>query len=123
MKFTSFRRFLIWLNVALRAVMELGVVAGFAVWGYSVAGDLWLRVFLAILVPRIGFGFWGLIDFRRVGRLAEPLRLIEELLISGLAALAFYGSAHPVLGRSLLVLSVIHHGLVYLTGRRLLEKA
>ncbi len=118
----SVRQALIWLNVVLRAVMELGVVVGLSVWGYSIATGFWLRILLALIAPAIGFGVWGLVDFRNTGVLAEPLRLTEELLISGLAALAFYVAGYQVPGWSLAVLSIIHHCLVYLTGRRLLEK-
>jgi len=118
----SARQALIWLNVGLRALMELGVVGGFAVWGYSIATGFWLRILLALIAPALGFGVWGLVDFRNAGVLAETLRLVEELLISGLAALAFHVAGYQVLGWSLAVLSIIHHCLVYLTGRRLLEK-
>ena len=74
----------IWLNVGLRALMETGVVAGFAVWGYSVGSNIWSSLALALAVPAAGFGIWGLIDFRSAGSGAEMLRLAEELLISGL---------------------------------------
>ncbi len=35
-------------------------------------------------------GFWGLVDLHQFGNFSEPLRLIPELLISGLAAFALY---------------------------------
>ena len=110
----------IWLNVGLRALMETGVVAGFAAWGYRFGSTAWSSLLLAIALPAIGFGIWGLIDFRSAGNYAEGLRLAEELVISGLAALAFYGAGHPILGWSLAAVSVVHHGLIYLTGQRLL---
>jgi len=37
---------------------------------------------------RACLGFWGAVDFHQAGRLAEPLRLVQELAISGLAAVA-----------------------------------
>ena len=119
----TIRQILIWLNVGLRAAMELGVVVGFAVWGFSIANETWLGIVLAVASPSLGFGIWGLVDFRNAGGPAEPLRLIEELLISGLAALAVYVAGYQVAGWCLAILSIVHHGLVYLTGRRLLEKA
>jgi hypothetical protein len=69
----------------------------------------------------MGFGFWGALDFRGAGRFAEPLRLAQEIVVSLLAALAWYGAGRPVLGIALAVLSVVYHALVYLSGARLLQ--
>lgn len=105
-----------WLNLALRGLMETGVVAGFAFWGYRTSG-----VLLAIGAPVVGFGFWGAVDFHQAGRAAEPIRLVQELVITGLAAAAFYVARAHVLGWILVLLSVAHHVLVYATGNRLLQ--
>jgi hypothetical protein len=70
----------------------------------------------------IGFGVWGLLDFRQAGVLAEPLRLMQELVISGLAALAWYVAGGPIPGSTLGVISVVHHIFVYLAGERLLKR-
>jgi len=110
-----------WLNVGLRALMEMGIVAGLGYWGYSVGASPWSRVLLAIIVPAIGFGIWGLIDFRSTGQSAELLRLSAELLISGLAALSIYSVGQHLLGWSLAGLSGLHHALIYLSGQRLLD--
>ena len=85
------------INLALRALMELGIVVAFGWWGWHAGLRGWSRGLLAIGVPLVGFGFWGLVDFRSAGRLAEPLRLGQELAVSGLAAWAWY-AARP--GRS-----------------------
>jgi len=45
--------------------------------------------------------------------------VIQELVISGLAAVAWYLAGHPVLGWALGLTSVVHHVLVYATGHRL----
>ena len=104
------------LNLTLRALMEIGVVCGLAYWGHRTGG-----VILAVAAPVVGFGFWGAVDFRRAGRAAEPLRLIQELVISGLAAVAFYVAGRHALGWTLATTSVAHHVLVYATGNRLLK--
>jgi hypothetical protein len=46
--------------------------------------------------PLVGFGFWGAVDFHQAGRFAEPLRLIQELAISALAAVACQQRTRPV---------------------------
>ncbi|NOH02728.1 MAG: YrdB family protein [Chloroflexi bacterium] len=110
-----------WMNVGLRALMELGIVIALGYWGYSVGNSTAMKIFLAIAVPLIVFGFWGLVDFRNTGSLAEPLRLIQELVITGLAAVAWYVAGAQAWGWALGLLSIVHHILVYLFGGTLLK--
>ena len=109
------------LNLALRALMEGGVVLGLAYWGVRAGEDTAGKVLLGLGAPVLGFGFWGAVDFRRAGRLAEPLRLMQELLVSVLAAAALYVAGQPVLGIALAALSIVYHALVYASGARLLS--
>jgi hypothetical protein len=112
-----------WFNLALRALMELGIVVGLGYWGYVTGGSLGTRLLLAIGAPLLGFGFWGMVDFRQAGKFAEPLRLIQELVISGLAAAAWYGSGQHSLGISLGLVSLVYHVLVYTLGGTLLKQS
>lgn len=109
------------LNVALRALMETAIVLALAWWGVDTAGSAAGKIALGIAAPFAGFGFWGAVDFRQAGRFAETLRLIEELVISGLAAVAWYTAGQHALAWALVALSLIYHGLVYATGDRLLK--
>ncbi len=102
--------------------MELGVVFALATWGVHLGGSAGAKAAFGILAPAIGFGFWGSVDFRRAGRLAEPLRLTQELVVSGLAAAAWYAAGHAILGLALAALSVVYHALVYASGERLLKQ-
>jgi hypothetical protein len=111
------------LNLTLRAFMEAGVVIGLAWWGYDAGTAAWSRLALAVAAPTVGFGIWGTVDFRRAGRWAEPLRLIEELVISAVAAVAWYIAGQHALGVALAAVSVVYHVLVYTSGSRLLEGA
>jgi hypothetical protein len=111
-----------WFNLALRGLMEAGIVVAFAWWGYHVGETGGTRILYAILAPFIGFGFWGAVNFQQFGRMAETLRLIQEMVISLLAALAFYYAGAHVAGGILLSLSVVHHALVYLLGDTLLKE-
>jgi Protein of unknown function (DUF2568) len=110
-----------WFNLTLRAFMEAGIVAAFAYWGYQTGQTPGMKILFAIGAPILGFGIWGSVDFHQAGRMAEPLRLIEELFISGLAAVALYVAGQPLLGWALGVLSIVYHVLVYLSGGRLLK--
>ena len=109
------------LLLALRIPTETGVVAGLAWWGYQTGGAGGTGLLLAIGAPAIGFGIWGAVDFHQAGRYAEPLRLAEELIISGLAAWALFAIGHPIWGGGLLAVSVVYHGSVYAAGERLLR--
>ncbi len=110
-----------WLNVGLRGIMEAGIVAAFAVWGYYAATGL-MAIVLAVAVPVLGFGFWAAIDFHQAGPLGEPLRLTQELIISGLAALALYVAGQPFWAWTLAIISIVHHAAVYALGGKLLNK-
>jgi hypothetical protein len=111
-----------WTNVALRALMEVGIVVALGYWGYQAGKSTSTKLVLSIGAPVLGFGTWGAIDFRQAGTLAEPLRLFEELVISGLAAIAWYVAGQHALGWALAILSLAHHSLVYLLGGTLLKQ-
>jgi Protein of unknown function (DUF2568) len=107
--------------LTLRVLIEVGIVGALAYWGLR-SGDTTVgKIVLGVGAPVVGFGFWGAVDFRRAGRLAEPLRLIQELAVSGVAAFALYAAGQQALGVVLGVLSIAYHALVYLSGGRLLK--
>jgi Protein of unknown function (DUF2568) len=108
-------------TLTLRVGMEAGIIAALAWWGYHSGPTTAVKIALAVAVPAAGFGFWGAVDFRHAGRLAEPLRLAQELVISGLAAAALYATGQYVLGWALAGTSVAYHALVYASGGRLLK--
>ncbi len=96
-------------------------MAALAYWGFHTGENVAGKLVLGLGAPALGFGFWGAVDFRWAGAAAEPLRLIQELAVTGLAALAWYTAGQQVLGILLAVLSLVYHGLVYASGERLLK--
>jgi hypothetical protein len=108
-------------TLALRVLTEAGIVGALAYWGYQAGTSIGTKILLAAGAPALGFGFWGAIDFHQAGRLAEPLRLVQELAISGLAAVALYTAGQHTLGWVLGLVSVTYHAVVYLQGGRLLK--
>lgn len=109
------------ITLVLRVTMETAIVVALGFWGYHTGGSTGARIGLMLAAPIVGFGFWGAVDFHQAGRLAEPLRLIQELVVSGLAAVAWYAAGHHALGIALGALSLVYHTLVYATGARLLK--
>jgi Protein of unknown function (DUF2568) len=103
--------------------MEVGIVAALAYWGVHTGRSSGQRLLLGLGAPTAGFAFWGGVDFRRAGRLAELLRLAQELGVSSVAALAWYGAGRPIAAGALAGLSILYHALVYASGGRLLEHA
>jgi Protein of unknown function (DUF2568) len=109
------------ITLILRVTMEIGVVFALAFCGYHTGDSTAARVALMLGAPLAGFGFWGAVDFHQAGRLAEPLRLIQELAISALAAVGWYAAGHHSLAIALGALSAAYHVLVYVSGGRLLK--
>lgn len=112
---------LVTLNIVLRGLMEFGIVLALGIWGYHTGSSVATKLLLAIGAPIVGFGFWGAVDFHQAGRLAEPLRLLQELAISALAGIALFAAGLPKWGLALIALSAIHHVLVYALGQRLIK--
>lgn len=108
-------------NLILRSIMEIGIVAGLGYWGFQAGYGTAVKIVLSISIPVIIFGFWGLVDFHKAGNFSEIFRLIQELMISGIAAVALYFAGQFTLGWILALISIIHHILVYLIGDILLK--
>ena len=109
-------------NLALRGIMELGIVAALSFWGFHTGRNTLMKIILGFGSPAVVFGFWGLVDFRNAGSISEYLRLIQELVLSGLAVVALYFEGQYFLALFLALISVAHHILVYSLGETLLKK-
>jgi hypothetical protein len=108
-------------NLALRGLMEMGIVAALGYWGWQIGESTIVKIFLSVGTPVLIFGFWGVIDFHNAGRFAESLRLLQELVITGLAAFALYAVGLHALGWAFALTSIVYHALVYLLGGTLLK--
>lgn len=107
-------------NLFLRGLMETGIVLGLGYWGYHTGNNTGMKILGSIGAPLLGFGFWGMVDFHQF-EYGEYFRLIQELIISGLTAYAIYMTGQHLAGWSLVMLSLIHHALVYSIGDTLLK--
>ena len=110
------------ITLSLRVLLESTIIAAFAYWGSQSGSSITMRVLLAVGAPIIAFGFWGAVDFHQAGRYAEPLRLAQELLVSGVAATSLAVTGHSELAIAMVALALAYHGLVYAQGGRLLTK-
>lgn len=110
-----------WTNLALRGLMELGIIVALASWGYHTGQTPAQRALLGIGAPVLVFSFWTFFDFRHAVPNPEPYRLVQELVLSGLAAAAWYASGQRTLGWTLAIVSIVHHALLYLLGGKLIK--
>ena len=115
------RQSLRWLNVGARGAMELILVVACGLWGSTLVEGTVASLSLAVVVPAVVFGFWGLVDLRSAGTWAEPARLTQELVVTGLVALAVGSVGHRFLALALVGLSLAHHVATYLLGDRLIR--
>jgi hypothetical protein len=109
------------INLTLRAIMEAGILLAFGYWSYHFTNRTSIKILLAIVVPLFVFGFWGLVDFHQFGRMAEPLRLVQEFLVTFAAAFVLYLTGMVVLCWVMVFISIFHHILVYALGGRLIK--
>jgi hypothetical protein len=110
------------LNLVIRVLVEIGVLIGPMCYGYQLGQNMMVKILLSFIAALLVFGFWSLVDFHQCGRNAELFRLLQELILSALAAFFFFKAGLHRTGWILAVLSVIHHVLLYLLGDRLLKK-
>jgi hypothetical protein len=107
-------------NVLLRFLLELCVLAVAGYWGWSVSGGF-TRFLLVWGVPLLLAIVWGTFavpdDPSRSGRAPIPvpgvLRLLLELANFSFGVWALYSLGHPVPGLILAVLVVVHYILSY----------
>jgi hypothetical protein len=102
--------------------METGIVAGLAYCGLQFGETTATKIIFCIAAPGLIFGLWGSYDFHNFGKWSEFLRLIQELLLSFIAAFALYSAAQHSLGWILALISIFHHTLVYSLGETLLKQ-
>lgn len=112
---------LTWANLFLRVSIELGIVAALGYWGFETGQSPIGKMALGIGAPLLAFGIWGFVSPRKGPAVNELMRLIEELAISGLAAVALYATGKHTLGYAFGLATIINHALVYVLGGRLLK--
>ena len=100
-------------NLLVRFLLELCALGALGYWGFAVGESMLLKILLGIGAPLLAAVVWGLFVAPKAAiPLDLPLRLIPEILVFGSAVLALFATGHPVLGTSLLVVSVVNRVLV-----------
>ncbi len=105
-------------NLALRFLLELAALAGFAVFAWSWASGVWRYLAALAIVVVIGV-LWTTFavpdDPSRSGRAPVPVpgvvRLVFELLVLFGGAVALFLAGHGSMALVLAVLVTVHYGL------------
>ena len=105
-------------NLALRFLLELAALGGFAAFAWNSADGIWrwvAAIFVVILVAAIWGTFAVPDDPSRSGNAPVPvpgwLRLLLEFLVLLGGAWAFYAAGHLIPGVVLAILVVAHYAL------------
>jgi Protein of unknown function (DUF2568) len=103
------------INLVLRFVLEVWALAALAYGGWHVAGPLWLRVVLAVVLPLVAAVAWGRWVAPKASHpIPDPLRLVPEWFVFGGAAVALAATGHSMLAAVLAVLAAVNRVALHL---------
>jgi hypothetical protein len=105
-------------NLALRFFLELCALGALGYWGFKTGRGLIVKVGLGIGAPLLAALVWGMLGAPDAPvLLPEPLHLLLELMIFGLAAVALYDAGHPRLAWVFGLAFVINRVLMFVWGQ------
>jgi uncharacterized membrane protein len=101
------------LNLAIRFVLELCMLAAYGYWGSHFGDSTGANVTAAVLAVAVAAAVWGaFVSPKAAIKVSEPVRwAIEGLLFAG-AAVGLVVEHHAVLGIALLVVALANGALV-----------
>ena len=102
------------INLALAFVLELCMLAALGYWGFTLDQGLAVRVGAGLGAPILAAVVWGIWMAPRASRrLQEPLHLIAELIIFGLAITALFAARQSQLALIFALVYIINVVLRY----------
>ena len=107
------------LNLALRFILELIVLAALLLWGFRSSDQLIVQLLLGVGAVAIGIAIWGtFVSPRAPRRLEDPARVALEAIVFGAGSLAFVASGQLLLGVLLAASAAISIALMFAWGQR-----
>jgi hypothetical protein len=104
-------------NDILRFFLELAALAALAYWGATADTPVW--PLLAVAAPLLLAVFWGLfMSPKAAHRLHDPLRLVGEIGVFGIAAVALLVRDQAELATALAAAAALHLVLTFALGQR-----
>ncbi|MFN8473068.1 MAG: YrdB family protein [Anaerolineae bacterium] len=106
-------------NLAVRFILELCALAALAYWGFQSGDSLLMKLFLGIGAPLLAAAVWGaFIAPKAWRRLADPWRLLLELVVWLAAIAALVAAGQPTLAVVFAVVLVVSTILMFVWGQR-----
>lgn len=106
-------------NLALRLLLELGVLAGLAYWGWQTGTTATGRSLLAVFTPLLAAIIWGrFVSPKAPRRLNDPVRAGVEVVFFAGATAALVSTGAALTGIAFGVLAAISLGLMFVFGQR-----
>ncbi len=104
-------------NLALRFLLEIGVLAALGYWGFQV-GSGWTKVLLGVGAPLLAAVVWGVfLAPASSTRLSEPPRLILEIVVFASAAAALAATGHTALALAFALVAAVNRTLISVWGQ------
>jgi hypothetical protein len=106
------------LNRALRFLLEVALILTLGYWGATASQSLPLRLLLGLALPLFAMLVWGLLVAPKARhRLVDPWRLLIELALFSLAALALWNRQFYLLAIVLVALFLLNRLALSLWGQ------
>lgn len=96
-------------------LVELAAIAAFGYWGFNLDKGIILKYLLGIGTPLLVVIFWGAFVAPKASiPVSEPIRLLLQLTVFTLAAIALYSSGQQKLATTFASVALIDAILVYM---------
>lgn len=106
-------------NLAVRFLIELGALAGFAYWGWQTGTSVAIQILLAVVTPLLAALIWGrFIAPKAPHRLEDPLRVGIEIVFFGAATAALVSAGVPTSGAIFGIAAAVSLILMFVFGQR-----
>src|SRR5215471_4169765 len=96
-------------NLMLAFLLELAMLAALALFGWHVAGAIWLRLLLAIGLPAVAIAAWAVWGApKSKSRLQGRALLLFKVVMFALATAAWFATGEAFIGTIFAVLVVVN---------------
>ena len=105
-------------NLALRFLLELGILGALGYWGFTSGSSTWMKWALGLGAPLLAAVVWGtFVAPKAAVELSTPLHLLVELAVFGLAILALFRAGQTNLAAAFGVIYLINKVLLVIWGQ------
>lgn len=107
------------INLGVRFLLELAMLAAFAYWGFSTGASWIVRILLGIGTPLVAIALWGMFIAPKARTLLpEPARLGLEIVLFASAAAALVAAGRREWAIALVIVTVINIALMFVFDQR-----